>query len=235
MRLSHLVVIVAAVGCATTGVRRVPEADWRSVPVAERDAIDRANAADQARAQHELALARTAAVDAHRLPTALPVARTVGDRDAAERAQLARIEAAKTEWARAGTVWRQDRLAAALTHIDVVSAEREAKRAEAIDTHLRGGDSYDIAEFRGQLARAQERYAVASEHATRSRLAFVRASADVASQKEAYAQLVRGRAPERSASERLELTGWTAAPGEGSRRRGLKIVSETTTYLRPPR
>jgi hypothetical protein len=235
MRLADAFVFVAAIGCATTDVRTVPDKDWRTVSSSERSRLDRATTAEVARAEHELALARDEVAQARRLPAALAVVRqAASERDAAERDQLARVDAANAAWARASLAWREERLRAALVRLDLVKAEREAKRAEVIDAQLRGEDSYDVAAFRGQLAQLQERFAVASDCALRSRLQFVRASADLASQKEAYAQLVRGRVTSPPASSRLELTGWAPTPAEGSRRRGLKIVSDSSVYLRRP-
>ena len=107
------------------------------------------------------------------------------------------------------------------------------RRAEVIDRNMRGGDSYDVTAYRGQLARAQERYAEATDRAARSRAVLVHASADLASQKEAFAQLVRG-STDSAASHQLQLSGWTGQLTAGSHRHGLKIVSASTTYLKRP-
>jgi hypothetical protein len=229
MRLAFLVVVAA--GCAASRVQIVPDSDWRTVSPNERDAIDKANAEETSHAQRDVQLATAALDDARRAATETP-ARPIG-RDHFATEQLGRVGLARAEWVRTNLAWREDRLATAFVHLDVVGADREVRRAEVIDQHLRGGDSYDVSAYRGQLARAQERYAAALDRAAKSRAAFVRASADLASQKEAFAQLVRETAPDPSSSP-LTLSGWSSRLAEGSHRRGLKIVSEHPHYLKRP-
>ena len=242
MRLALLTCFLFAAGCATARFQVVPDADWRSVPQAARDASDRAIATELTQAQHELQLATTALADARRAAARTAVAPHVPlgaaegaaalDQDA--QAAVHRVDDAKAAWLRTSLAWREDRVAAAQAHVEVVTAEREARRAELIDQHLPGSDSYDVETYRGQLARAQERYAASLDRAQRSRSELVRASADLASQKEALAQLVRDSMPEPDPAASLRLTGWTTTMPPGHHRRGLVIVSDSTTFLRRP-
>ena len=240
MRLALFVMFAA--GCATARFQVVPDSDWRTVPPAARAASDRTTSAELATAQHDVELASTALAQTRRMVAAhsaeprLPPAAVAGavntDQDAG--AALRRVDAAKADWLRASLAWRQDRLAAAQLHVEVVMSEREARRATLIDANMTGGDSYDVDTYRGQLGHVQERYQAALDRAEHSRAALVQASAELASQKEAFAQLVRHSVPDADPEASLTLTGWTTTLAPGHHRRGLEIVSDSTTYLRRP-
>jgi chromosome segregation ATPase len=140
---------------------------------------------------------------------------------------LGEVERAKLAWRDADLTWRQHRVEAATARVELVRCEREYARARAVDHVLLGDDVYaDVAQFRGQLARVQERWYAVSSAATAARDALERASAKLASVKEAYAQLMRSgpAVPASLDDHRLQLTDWSAT----DRRRR---VPRSTTYL----
>jgi hypothetical protein len=229
MRFAYVLVVVA--GCATTGMQRVPDADWRAMSAADRDAVDKVTTAETTRARVSLQRATDALADAKRKQASKPPTHALAT-DPDTREQLARVDAAAAAWSRANVAWCEDRLEAARVQIDLAAAEQEARRAETIDQHMRGGDTYDVATYRGQLADAQLRYNEAAQRAAHSRIALVWAAADLASQKEAFAQLIRNSEP--PGRSQLVLTGWNGALREGAHRRGLAIVSDSAYLKRPP-
>jgi hypothetical protein len=114
----------------------------------------------------------------------------------------------------------------------MVVREREVDRAKAIDHNMLGTDHYDIAPLRGQFSQAQKRWYAASATARKARGAFEHAAAILTSNKEAYAQLLRGGplntdAPAADADTpeprpQLTLTAWAVTRSDIRRRRGLR-------------
>lgn len=206
-RLTLLALMLA--GCSA-GFQTVPVDQWRTVPVAQRDAIDRTADATAIAADSELKSA-TAAVQAARSAVRASVphhasadpaiadhdwALAVHDHEQSKRAMEVEVERAKAAWQRADLTWKVQRLDSATAHLEVVRCEREYDRARAVDHQLLGDDVYeDVAMFRGQLARAQERWFALTSGAAHARGALEDASAKVASVKEAYAQLMRSGPP----------------------------------------
>jgi hypothetical protein len=106
----------------------------------------------------------------------------------------------------------------------VIDTQRELDRAHAVDRNM-VGDDYQVAPYRGQLAQAQVHWYATNERAAAARADVVRASADVASAKEAFAQLVRGDVDQMADAERApRLPGWSTDPTETGHRRGLVFV-----------
>lgn len=242
MKLPCLCVVLA--GCATAGFEVVPDSDWHTVPQAQRDPLDHSFDVELARAQHDVQLATAALADAQRAVQPRPVMHrapvpnadaeltaALRDHEQLKTEALGRVDAAKISWSHANLEWRKQRLAAAVAQVAVVQSEHEVQRARAIDQRLTGDDTYDVTKFRGQLAHAQETAYAASSRAAAARIALERASAEVASQKEAFAQLVRNGPPTlEAASTKMRLGGWMAS-SDGTKRRGLKLVSTPQSYL----
>jgi hypothetical protein len=251
LRLSLLPLLFA--GCAS-GLMTVPDADWNTVPPAQRAALDRQYETDIAAARAELADARTSLAQLRAAPPpaaeARPPAVAASDQedpawaaavvryDQDTTAARTRVDTAKLAAQRADLTWRQARVAAAESRLDVVARERELKRAKAIDHNLLGTDTYDGAPLRGQLSQAQKRWYADStaEHHARGELDH--AAAAVSTAKEAYAQLMRGgpghtpvEAPAAMAEAELpkphfELTGWAITRSDVTRRHGLRHYLE---------
>ncbi len=242
-------------GCASQRLI-VPDEDWQTVPAAQRTSVDRRHETELAAARAELATATedlAAFRRSHPGPPA-PVARPAPapapplarDEDSAlerehERARsaaLARVEADQAAWLRASFAWRELRVEAASARLEVVICERELLRARTIDRNLLGTDTYDSAPLRGQFSRAQQRWYAVSSRASQARVAFERASASVASSKEAYAQRMRGGATELppavdDRAARLELTSWAVVRSDIRRRRGLRNFLDTVATTPP--
>jgi hypothetical protein len=238
----------------------VPEEDWQTLPAAKRASVDRENDAELAAARAELTAASAGVAGPQRTPpeagrpVARPPAPTRPDPDADEWeraihdheqtrvAAFTRIEAARTEWQRADAVWRERRLATAEARLAMIVRKRELVRAQVIDHSLPGADHYDVAPLRGQFSRAQQHWHLQATRSREARAALDRASAMLASAKEAYAQLMRGGpaqlaiAPPDLGDERarLELTGWAITRGDIARRRGLRRYLEAVAST-PPR
>lgn len=197
--MRRLVLLSFVAGCAGSGLVLVPDKDWRAVPEAERAPIERRHAEALAQAHAELRLATAAASEPGRGATPAPrrpLPATADDSDRAKADALARIDAARVAQRRAEQIWRARRVEVATAHLEVIRAERERDRAFAIDRHLDGDDAYDgLAGYRGQFARAQERWYAAMSRAAGARVAFERASADVASHKEWPSSLARTDQP----------------------------------------
>lgn len=230
-------------GCATTGVELVPQADWSRVPVAERGRIDQDSAAQLQAAQGELESARTAyaraSLTAPAARTAMPATTAEPDpllRDyaASRHDARARVDVAQHDWQQVNVRWLEQRVTSAAAHIEVVRCDREATRAQSVDRHMLGDDRYDIAPYRGQLAAAQEAWYRASRRAAETRGALIRAGAELASKKEAYAQVMRtgpAALPDRDPTASMRLS---SGLGARAHRRGLHVATHDTPYLRTP-
>jgi hypothetical protein len=221
-------VVVAVAGCATTEMLVVPDSDYARVPAVERTKLDGAHVAAKARADAELNAAIAAATP-HATParTAPPAAQKPLVDDVA-RAARTRVDAAQVDSRRAELAWRRARVEVARARIEVVDTEREHVRARAVDRHIEG-DNYQVAPYRGQLARAQERWYAATARADALRAELARTGAELASAKEAYAQIVRADGQALVAKKELELPSWSTGPTDTGHRRGLKFVSTTAT------
>jgi hypothetical protein len=251
LRLSLLPLLIA--GCASQ-LLVVPDDDWKTVPSARRATIDQKQEAELAAARAELAAASASLAELQRAPAAAPRPAQVApapvvpadgtDPDSAEwaaalrqhdqaaAAARGRVDAAQLASQRADLAWRQARLAAASAQIEMVVREREVDRAKAIDHNMLGTDHYDIAPLRGQFSQAQKRWYAASATARKARGAFEHAAAILTSNKEAYAQLLRGGplntdAPAADADTpeprpQLTLTAWAVTRSDIRRRRGLR-------------
>ena len=219
-----MVVVVA--GCATTEFLAVPDSDYRGVPIGQRTTIEGANTAAKARADAELRAAIAAATPRPATPRPATPAGPLKKPPADDytRAALARVDTAQAGARKAELAWRRARVEVARARIEVVDAEREHVRARAIDRNL-VGDNYQVAPYRGQLARAQERWYAASGRADGLRAELARATAELASAKEVYAQTVRAEGEALVAKNALELPRWSTGPSDAGHRRGLKFVS----------
>jgi hypothetical protein len=254
----RLLLLLLITGCAEQALI-VPDADWRTVPQVQRDKIDRQQDADLAAAQAELHAATTSLAAFHQVPqpprnaSAHPTsgsadpndlwATTAHDHEKSRSEALGRVEAAMADKQRTDLAWRQLRVEAARANLDMVVTKRELTRAQAIDRNMPGNDTYDTAPLRGQFSHTQQRWYAVSTRARAARDAFERASAQLASSKEAYAQLMRsGPIRLREAaidsddhSVRLELTEWVILRSDIRRRRGLRRFLDdvqSTTQLR---
>lgn len=246
LRLSLLPLLIA--GCAAQRLE-VPDSDWEMVPAPTRAAVDHQAAADLAAAQAELTAATAGLAELQRAlpratappappPGSAPSPATPGDpwattlqyQERARRDSFMRVEAAKTAWQRADLSWRELRLAAAEERIAMVVCQRELVRAQTIDHNLPGTDTYNVAPLRGQFSQAQQRWYLAANSARQARSALEHASAQLASSKEAYAQLRRNVPLSTSVAATasddrpppLQLTGWTVTRADIRRRRGLR-------------
>jgi hypothetical protein len=254
LRLSLLLPLIA--GCAAQRLE-VPDSDWETVPAPTRAAVDRQIAADLAAAQAELAAATTGLAELQRTLPRAPVSpapvspapapapqaaagspadpgdewtTTLQYQQRARREAFVRVETAKTAWQRADLSWREARLAAAKERIDMVVCQRELVRAQTIDHNLPGTDTYNVAPLRGQFSQVQQRWYIASNAARQARSAFEHASAQLASVKEAYAQVMRNVPLSTSVAvaasddrpPSLQLTGWAVTRADIRRRRGLR-------------
>jgi len=237
-------------GCASEALV-VSDSDWRQVPAAERDAVDRQLAADLASARAELAAATASLAELKRAqstPAATPAAPHAptgakpavnGEepataphaQDQASLRAKAQVDAAKATWQHADLTWRQLRVDAANARIATMGYQRELARAQAVDHNLPGTDHYDVAPVRGQFSHAQQHWHSVANAAWQARTAFEQASANLASAKETYAQLIRGGPLPPSAQTTavaddhaplLPLPGWAITRSDILRRRGLR-------------
>jgi len=251
LRLSLLLLIA---GCAEQALV-VPDSDWRTVPTAQRDKLDRQYEGDLATARAELAAASANLAAFQRQPVTRgrpaqpPATRpdpddvyavVARDHEKARAEALGRVDAAIAELQRSDLAWRQLRVDAAGARIAVIISQRELTRGQAIDHNLPGTDTYDVAPLRGQFSRAQQQWYAIATKASAARDAFERASTSLASSKEAYAQLMRGgpmRLPELGADDdhtaRLELTGWAVTRSDIRRRRGLRHFLDDAADAKP--
>jgi len=218
MKAPQLALVGLLVAGCSTGFQTVPVDQWRTVPVAQRDTMERSAAAETVAADRELQAATAALAAAQHVSRAArhggATATAEGDWGAAlrdheqtKRGRLAEIDGATAAWQRADLVWKQQRRDAAIARIEVVRCQREYDRAKAIDRNLLGEDNFeDLPAFRGQLARAQVRYYALASGVAQSRQTTELATAKLASAKEAYAQLARsGPALPPSLQDRLQL------------------------------
>jgi hypothetical protein len=237
LRLAFVVVVVG--GCATSGLQTISEAQWNTVPAAERAAADRVLDTELQAAQGELRDATRALSRASQAAPARGAARAAVTSDddplirayeANRRDALARIDVAKHDWQQAELRWLQRRVNSATAHLEVVRCDREDQRARRIDQHMLGQDRFDTAPFHGQLAAAQEAWYAATRRTAEARALLVTAGAELASKKEAYAQLTRTgpAAPvQPDGAGPMRLSGWSP------HRPGLHVASHDS-YLRSP-
>jgi hypothetical protein len=235
--MRRLLLLGLVAGCATTTtLAAVSDSEWKRVPASERDTIERAHAKELAAAdaeQRAAAAALSAAKQAARAQAPKPAAVA----DATRSRSIADIDLAKQEWLRATVTWRERRLEAAAAHVTTVWSLRELDRAHAVDRHLPSDDNYNVVEFRGQFATAQELWFRATDRATEARHELERATQKLAYTKETYAMLVRGDAPTsddvgRLANARFTLPAWTTGDVN---RRGIRYVAATCRLERRPR
>jgi len=244
MRTGIRLVLVAALasGCATTGLETVPQSDWNKVPAPERAAADKVSDTQIATAQLELQLATRSLARKSMAPAAGKAAGKpapaadgdplVRDFESGRRDALARIDLAKQAWEQADLTWRERQVESANAHLTMVRCDREEQRAARIDRYMLGGDQYDTATYRGQLASAQEVWFAAVKKANDARTALMRAGADLTSKKEAYAQLMRtgpASLPSVDGPAPMRLSGMAV------HRRGLHVAAQDATYLRSPK
>jgi hypothetical protein len=184
----------AAVGCAGPGVQTVSQARWQKVPAAERTQIDQSHAEDLAAAQAEVATAEKE-LDAARTPQPAKAHPS----DPAFAGAFAKVESARAAWQRANVAWREQRLAAARAHVDVIVCDRELARAEAIDYRAGDDDGMDTTPYHAQLGKARDAWFRAQDRAAQARKGLDAAGESLAAAKEQYATLVRDVAPVASA------------------------------------
>src|SRR4029078_11546639 len=102
----------------------------------------------------------------------------------------------------------------------------ESLRAQAVDRNLSGTDTYNLAPLRGQYSHDQQRWHTATNNVKQSRDELERASANLATAKEAYATLMRGgpapspTQPSASPADQPppQLTGWAVTRKDIRRR-----------------
>ncbi len=202
MRGLHLVALILT-GCA--GFTSVPLADWQTVPAAERASLDRAHDAKVAETEGELYAIILATADDRRLlalpavhrPDVAPAApgdswaAAVAGHEQRKAEAIAQIDRATVAVRRADLAWRELRAELLTAQLEVLRSEREVERAKAIDHHLLGSDTYDSAEYRGQLAKAQARWFALEPQVEAARTGRVRTTGELAGAKETYASLVR--------------------------------------------
>ncbi|NVB77044.1 MAG: hypothetical protein HOV81_01495 [Kofleriaceae bacterium] len=225
MRAFFVLLVLTAVGCAKSYVL-VPDNEWKTVPDAERAQLDREHAAEVAKADAERTAARVALTNARAAATPKPM--QVGPAPAASgdewatamaqyeqnrRAAITSVNAATAEWQRARIAFYERRVELADANVEVLQSAYEVTRAKAVDRHRLGFDTYDAAEFRGQLANTQERWYAAETRATAAREALASATAKLAAAKDTYASIVRGgpNAP-RSDDKSMQLASWKDQP-----------------------
>ncbi|HEX3759451.1 MAG TPA: hypothetical protein VHW23_12130 [Kofleriaceae bacterium] len=234
-------------GCAEQALV-VPESDWNTVPAAQRAAIDHQYEADLAAARTELTAATASLAALPRTPPpppkveprpSAPPARAVDsddpwqmamrDHEQARSDARGRVETSQADVYRTDAAWRQLRVDTARARLDMLIAQREVIRAQTINHNLPGDDTYDSAPLRGQFSRAQQRWYAVASRGRAARDAFEHATTDLASAKEAYAQIMRNgpahlREPIASDDHptHLELPGWVVLESDIRRRHGLR-------------
>ncbi|HEY6180374.1 MAG TPA: hypothetical protein VIX73_38290, partial [Kofleriaceae bacterium] len=240
LRLSLLLLIA---GCAE-GALFVEESDWMTVPAAQRTAIDQQHEKELTAARAELLSANASLAAMPRTPAPLPKAtppadpalasndpwaEMLRDRERARGEARSRVEVATAELQRTDLAWRQLRVESADARLAVVISQRELVRGQAINRNMRGEDSYDTAPLRGQFSRAQQRWYAVAMRERAARNAYEHASTDLASDKEAYAQVMRGlpmRTIEPDVTDdhdaKLALSGWSVSRSDLRRRRSLR-------------
>jgi hypothetical protein len=235
--MRRLLILGLVAGCATTTTLAVvSDSEWKKVPAAERDTIERAHAKELAAAQAEQRAAAAALATAKQAARAL-APKPVAVADATRSRSIVDIDLAKQEWLRAMVTWRERRLEAASVHVTTVWSLRELDRAHAVDRHLPSDETYNVVEFRGQFATTQEQWFRATDRATEARHELERATQKLAYTKETYAMLVRGGAHPSDdigslANARFTLPAWTTGDAN---RRGIRYVAATCRLERRPR
>ena len=240
LRLS-LVLLIA--GCAESALI-VPDSDWMIVPTAQRATLDKQFDAELAACRAEFAAASASLAAIPRAQPAAPHPSATPDpvlaaddpwleveRHRAQQRNEARgrVEATTAEVHRTDLAWRQLRVETAEARLAMVISQRELIRGQAVNRNLRGEDIYDTAPYRGQFSREQRRWYALATRAGTARDAFEHATTDLASYKEAYAQLMRAL-PMRVAGPdvtedhdaRLALSAWSISRSDIRRRRGLR-------------
>jgi hypothetical protein len=197
------VATVITAGCS--GFVNVPGPSWNTVSVADRESIDRGDASAVASAQLEVHVASTA-LQAAQASVLAPRATTVDSAD--QQAALTRVARANDAERRARVAWCEARLDSATAHLASARANREFNRARAVDNATTGDDEYDVTPFRVQAGIAEIEYARREARTNEARTRLTWAVADVASQKEAYAQLMRAAVPINLA-DHLHLETWS--------------------------
>jgi len=222
----HYVSLVCILAGCMSNMQTVSDSDWRTVPQTERDTMDRIYSGDLAKAQAEERAAIAAYADAQKAAAMKPIARKPTGEDAAAAKQtLVEIDNDQAMLRASTLEWRKQRVEAAHRRIALVIRQRELARARAVDAHTRGADSYDTSDFRTQTGLAQEDWWRANNAALEARAKLEHASANLASHKEAYAQMMRNM-PTTDRATRLQLSGWGITGNDT--RRGFKITSAAT-------
>lgn len=218
MRAFIGLLVMGAVGCAQSFVM-VPDAEWKTVPAAERAAIDRDHAAAVARADAErdaavIALSHVRAeqparaVEAPRLTAMAGVDPSVIQFERDKQAAMAAVTVATADWQKARIAFHERRVELAEANAAVLRCSYEVTRAKAVDHHRLGFDTYDSAQFRGQLSHTQERWYRAQTRMDEARQALTRATAALARSKDAYAAVVRAAPHDKRSMELADWNDW---------------------------
>jgi hypothetical protein len=244
MRAFLVLLLVGAVGCATSHVL-VPDNEWQTVPEAERARLDREHAAEIAKADAERTAARVAltkarAAAAPKPMQAAPATAATGDEwasamaqyEASKRTAIASVNEATAAWQRARIAFYERRVELVDANAAVLDSAYEVTRAKAVDRHRLGFDTYDSADFRGQLASAQERWYVAETRATAAREALASATAKLAAAKDAYASLVRSGPNAPTSEDRsMQLASWKDQPLRARTSWRVRTTAKSGRYL----
>jgi hypothetical protein len=190
LTLGALVVAVMAAACGSHQMQTVADARWRTVPAAERAAIEKQHGEELTRAKADVDKAQAQLAEARHAAATKAAANRTGATSASATRALARVEAAKAAWLEATIAWRERRLDAAQAHVTAVECQRELDRAQAVYGHTRDDDPFDPEAYRGQHARAQETWFVAEAKAVDARSEVDQRSGAMTEAKDAYAQLV---------------------------------------------
>lgn len=262
-RASLSLLLLLAAGCAAEKLV-VEDADWKTVPAPQRAKLDRQSQADLDAARTEAKLAAKSLAETERAaPDAKaaagkPGAPPTGGGNAAwatENAQhdrargqaLTKIDTAMTSKRRAELVWHQRWVEAANDRIDMVLAQRELTRGQAVDRNLLGEDTYETAPLRGQFSKAQVRWYTAAGAADKARDDFERATRALTTAKEAYAELMKngpGNSMADASTEAaapkdpLQLPSWSVTRFDIRRKNGMRHFIDTTvstSQMRTPR
>ncbi|HEY0194094.1 MAG TPA: hypothetical protein VGC42_23415 [Kofleriaceae bacterium] len=249
-------------GCATERLT-VAASDWQTVPAPQRRKLDHQSQAELDAARAEARLAARTLAELEHAPAEAPLggklagapaaggnaawAAEQAQHDRARGAALGRIDRAALAKRRRELAWRQRWVVAATDRIDVVTAERELQRAQAVDRNLLGDDTYETAPLRGQFSQAQVRWYTAAGDADQARGAFERATRELTSAKEAYAELMKAgpgnaMADATAAAEPprdpFQLPSWSLTRFDIRRKSGMRhFIDQTvsTSQIHTPR
>ncbi len=154
----------------------------------------------------------------------------------AKTAARGRIDAATlTHFRQAELTWRLRRVDAAKVRLGVVTAEQELDRAKAIDRHLVVGETYVVATYRGQVARAQQDWYAAQDRVTVARADEQRASIGLASAKDAFARLLRAEVETNPLADQARQAVVSLAPrGAGWRPSSARVPVMCTVTIGDP-